>query len=449
MLALTVALTVLTALLSGTGPAFRATRLQPMGAIREQGRASSEHGGSSGLMGWLVAVQVALSMVLVVAASLFIGSFTSLVNRPLGLDPDGMLVVSVEPHNTVPVAQRLPLYEHMREAVAGLPNVASAAISNLTPLGGGGFTPAVEVSAQSRSGEPRAPQVVPANQDVFGNLVSPGWFGTFGTRLVAGRDLTEGDRRGAPRAAIVNEAFVRRFFGGDNPLGQTIVLYPNTPRALQAQIIGVAADAVYTSPRDTVPPQWYLPIEQFDMQGFSFSTARLSVRARDGSPELLTKSIASAVSAVNPDVALTFRPLDEQIRVLLRRERLMAQLAGFLGVIALLLAGMGLYGVTAYAVSRRRTELAIRMALGALPNRAIALVLTRVLLMVAAGAIAGLGISFWASKFVAALMYGVEPQDPIVLVSSIAMLGVVTGAAVWFAARRLGRIDAAIVLREG
>jgi putative ABC transport system permease protein len=237
VLAFTVATTMVTALLFGTGPALRASRLQPMGAIEQQGRASIEH-GSSALMGWLLAVQVALSVVLVVAAGLFVGSFISLVHRPLGVDPRQLLVVTVDPQNKVAVPQRVALYERVREAVTGLPNVATAAISNLTPLGGGGFTPAVEISAHSRSGEPRARQVVPANQDVFGNLVSPGWFGTFGTRLVAGRDFAATDRHGAraPRSSTKHSSvgFSEAIIPSARPLWCIRTRHERSPRRLSA-----------------------------------------------------------------------------------------------------------------------------------------------------------------------------------------------------------------------
>jgi putative ABC transport system permease protein len=449
VLAFTVAVTAVTSLLFGTAPAFRAARAAPMDALKEQGRASIEQ-GRGGLMGWLVAVQVALSVVLVVAAGLFVGSFTSLANRQLGLQPDQVLVVTVDPQRAkVDPTQRVPLYERAREAVLGLPNVADAAISHLTPVGGGGFTPAVEISGIALPGTQRPSQLIPADGDVFGNIVSPRWYGTFGTPLIAGRDFAETDRRGAPRVAIVNETFARRFLGGGSPLGRTIIVYPNTPRALSAQIVGVAADAVYSSPRQPVPPTWYLPIAQFDVPGFPFASARLSVRARTGSPELLTKSVASAVAAVNPQLALTFRPLAGQIHASLTRERLMAQLAGFLGVLALLLAGLGLYGVTAYAVSRRRSEIAIRMALGASPRGVIALVLVRVSLLVGVGIVAGTGISIWAAKFVGGLIYGLPPREPMTLVGAAVLLCVTGALAGWFPARHAARTDPVAALRQG
>jgi putative ABC transport system permease protein len=342
----------------------------------------------------------------------------------------------VEPSN------RVALFERAREAVLRLPDVADAAISHLTPVGGGGFTPAVEIATSA--GRTR----VDPNGDVFGNLISPGWFATFGTRLVGGRDFAASDRRGAPRVGIVNEAFARRYFGTASPLGSVLTVYPNTPRALSMEIVGIAEDAVYTSPRDPAPPTWYVPMAQFDVPEFPFSWARLSVRARTGSPLHLTKSVAAAVATVNPKVTLTFRPLADQIHASLIRERLMAQLAGFFGALALLLATLGQYGVTMYAVSSRRAELGIRLALGATPARVIALVLTRVTLLVGAGIVIGTAVSFWAAKFIAGLIHGLPPRDPATLAGAVLVLSAMGALAGWLPARRASRLDPSAVLRQ-
>jgi putative ABC transport system permease protein len=448
VLAFTLVVTALTALLFGTAPAFLATRAAPMEAIRAQGRTAIDV-GRGGVMGWLVVVQVALSVVLVVAAGLFIRSFTTLATRSLGFEPDQILVVTVDPQQAnVDHAQRVRLYQRAREAVRRLPNVADASISFLTPAGGGGFTPAVEISSVPVPGASAHSQPLPANGDVFGNVVSPGWFSTFGTRLIAGRDFADSDGPGAPRAIIVNETFAGRFLEGGSPLGRIITVYPNTPRALPAQIIGVVADAVYGSPRERVPPTWYLPIAQFDVPGFSFASARLSVRAETGSPLLLSKSVAGAVAAVHPALALTFRPLAGQIRAALTRDRLMAQLAGALGGLALLLAALGLYGLTSYAIARRRAEIAIRISLGASPRAVMALVLARVTRLVVTGVLAGAGISLWAAQFVDGLLYGLHPREPATLVGAAVVLCAVVSLAVWGPTRRATRMDPLAALRE-
>ena len=154
----------------------------------------------------------------------------------------------------------------------------------------------------------------------------------------------------------------------------------------------------------------------------------VSVRSATGSPALLARSVSAAITGVNRDLALTFRPLADQVNASLTQERVVAMLAGFFGALALLLAGLGLYGVTSYAVSRRRTEIGIRMALGAAPGGVVRLVLSRVTLLVAVGVLVGAGVSVWASKFVATLLYGLEPRDPATLVGAALVLGTVGAA---------------------
>ena len=175
----------------------------------------------------------------------------------------------------------------------------------------------------------------------------------------------------------------------------------------------------------------------------------LSVKAASGSPALLTRSVASALTAVNPNISLTFRPLAEQVNNALIQERVVAMLSGFFGALALLLAALGLYGVTSYAVNRRRTELGIRLALGAAPSGVIRLVLRRVAILVAAGVLVGGAASLLTAKYVATLLYGLQPRDPLTFAGAAAILCSIGALAGWLPARRASRIDPARVLREG
>jgi predicted permease len=441
VLAFTTAVAVLTTLMFGIAPAFRVAGARPIEAIQERGRTVTA--GRGGLMGWLVGVQVALSMVLLVGAGLFLRSFATLTARDLGIEPDRVLVATIDPQRAdIEPALRVALYERVREAVLQTPDVAEAGISFLTPLGGGGFTPAVAVET------PSGPVRTDPNGDVFGNLISSGWFRTFGTPVTSGRDFTDGDRKGAPRVAIVNEAFVRRFLTAASPLGRALTIYPNTPRALQVVVVGVAADAVYSSVREAAPPTWYLPMAQFDIRGFPFDSARLSMRTSGAPPAALTKAVTAAALTVNPHLSLTFRSFGEDVRGSLTLDRVMAQVAGFFGALALLLAGLGLYGVTAHAISRRRTEIGIRVALGARPADVVVLVLARMSLLLGAGVVAGAALTLWASKFVAGLLYGLVPTDPTMLAGAAVVLSTTGIVATWIPARRAARMDPLIALRE-
>ena len=447
VLAFIAGVSVITTLLFGTVPALRAARVDPSDSLKDQSRTIAGRANAR-LAESLVVMQFALSLALVTAAAMFGRSFTWLTTRDLGFEPQRVLVATIDPERTgIEPSERLALYERVRSAVAGLPDVGDAALSHRTPVSGGGFTPAVEVVPIGSSTRAASRLLVPANGDVFGNLVSAGWFRTFGTPVITGRTIGESDRRGAPRVALINETFARRFLDGVDAIGSAIIVYPNTPRAQHAEIVGVVADAVYGSPRDAVPPTWYLPLAQFDVAGFPFSPIRLSVRATSGSPEALSARVAGAVSGVNPRLAVTARPLEGQVRASLTRQRLLAQLAGFFGGIGLLLAGIGLYGVAAHDVTSRRNEIGIRIALGGAPARVVRAILKRTSLLIVIGVGAGAAISVWASRFVETLVYGFPVRDPMTFIAAAIVLALLGFLAAWLPARRAVRCNPVDALR--
>jgi predicted permease len=434
-----VAITMLTTVVFGTAPAVRASSVNPIDALKDQRRTAGPHSRGT-LSSWFVIAQVALSFVLLVAAGLFVQTFEQIAARPLGFEPEQVTVVTIDSSRTgIAAGARLPELERARDAVRTVPAVAGAALSFITPFTGR-FTPPLSISG-----------VPDFEGRLSGNLVSGGWFTTFGTPIVAGRDLSDRDVQGTPRVAVVNQAFASRFFPGASPLGQTISLYPGGARAMPPMtIVGVVGDAVYSSLRGPAPPTWYAPLSQFDVPEFStqISSFQLAVRSRTNSP-VASRDVAAAIGRVNPALALTFRPLSDYVDAARNQERLVALLAGSFGAIGLLLAGLGLYGITAYAVAVRRSEIGIRMALGAVAGRMMQLVLVRVAILVATGAIAGLALSLWLSRFVASLLYGVQPHDAATLAGAfivLASVGLVAGA---IPARRAARTNPATVLREG
>jgi predicted permease len=440
ILAFTIAITAIVTVLFGTAPAFRASGGASMDILKTQGRSTAAQTRNP-RAGWLIGAQIALSLVLVVAAGLFVRSFRSLSARPLGFEPSHVLITTVDAHRVmIDPSQRLRLYERARDRVRALPDVADAALSLTTPVGIGQFTPSIDIAGVS---DTRGP--------VWSNLISPGWFGTFGTPIIAGRDLNLADRAGAPRVAVVNEAFARKFSGGASPLGRTFTLYPHSAMTLgPIEIVGVAGDAVYASLRSPAPPTFYLPLEQFDhLSELGIRSINLSIRSKTASPSQVVKSVADGIAEVNPRFVLTFRPLADQIDGSLAQERLLALLSGCFGALALLLAAIGLYGVMSDAVASRRTEIGIRMALGAPGARVVGLVVGRLSLLVGCGVLVGAGVSVWASRFVGSLVYGLEPGDPATLTGSMLLLVSVAGLAAWLPARRAVRIDPASVLREG
>ena len=441
VLLFTVTIALATTLLFGIVPALRSTRVAPNEAIKEQGRAIA---GESrfGFGSALVVAQVALSLLLVVGAGLFMRSFSALAHVRLGFEPDPILIVNVgAKRSTVAVTDRPVLYERLRQAALAVPGVRSAALQNVTPLTNSTWDSLIE--------NPEGLSLPESERSVHMNEVSAGYFATYGTPILAGRDFSAQDSRTAPPVVLVNETFAKKFFAGANPIGRTIRNDPspgeNPPRR---EIVGLVRDAVYESLRDAIPPTVY--VHALQSQRAEPGTT-IAIRAASGSPALLTRSVADALKAVDGDITLSFKPYADTVRAATVQERVVAMLSGFFGGLALLLAGLGLYGVMSYAVSRRRTEIGIRMALGAGPGGAVRLVLSRAAVLVGLGVAVGAALSLWAARFVAAsgLLFGLPPRDPMTLVSAALVLSAIGALAGYLPARRASRIDPARVLREG
>jgi predicted permease len=311
----------------------------------------------------------------------------------------------------------------------------------VTPIQGGGIVDTIAVS-----GGTAVPKTILGGiANAWGNVVSPGWFHTLGITLVAGRDFSDRDCKNAAPVSIVNQAVARSFLDGQNPIGHTITRLP--PQGPPMEVVGVVSDAVYGSPREPEPPTVYTPLAQFG-EATTLRLISLNVRAASGPASGLIKSIAIAIGGVNPNLALTFRPLADQVNASLTQERLVAMLSGGFGALALLLAALGLYGVMSYAVAQRRTELGIRMALGAAPGAVMRLVLSRAATLVGTGVVLGVTVGLWASRFVGALLYGLTPRDPATLVGAVLVLTAVAASAAGLPAWRASRIDPAVTLRD-
>ena len=279
------------------------------------------------------------------------------------------------------------------------------------------------------------------------NYVTPQWFAAYGMTIRAGRDLTDRDSASAEPVVVVNESFARRFFPNRNPIGATFAgLTPPGAVPVQKTVVGVVADAIYDSLRDEPVPAMFAPLRQAHVgvpQHIS-----VSIRSAAGSPTTVAHDVASALTSVDRDLTFSFRAVSDQVRTSIRQERVIALLSGFFGLLALLIAGIGLYGVTSYAVSRRRGEMSVRIALGAPPASIIGLVLSRVCRLVAVGVAIGAILSLWAARFVSSLLFGVRPHDMPTLFGAVVVLALVGLVAAWLPARRASRIDPAEVLRE-
>ena len=241
---------------------------------------------------------------------------------------------------------------------------------------------------------------------------------------------------------VVNEAFVRRFVGPHSPLGQRVKSV-GLGTLKESVIVGVVSDAIYRTVRVGVVPTMYLPMAQADTFGFRFSiTARVSSDRRS-----VERSLTDALSRTDPHLAFSFRDYADQLRATVVQERLVAMLSGFFGMLAMLLAALGLYGVTSYSVSRRRSEIAVRIALGASTASVVQLVLRRIAVLVVSGAAIGVGLSLWAARFVGALLFGVDARDPLMLAAAASVLVVSGLFAGWLPARHASRANPITILR--
>jgi putative ABC transport system permease protein len=344
-------------------------------------------------------------------------------------------------------SDRLPLFDRLVTDAAAVPGVARSAVSILAPVAGNGLVAMIRMSDSPASFEVMKNGKLSPSAS-YANYISPGFFATYGTPLKAGRDFDEHDIKGAAPVIIVNDSFVRKFLNGKSPVGASIAFEMGRPAPALKTIVGVVGDATYNGLRADSSPIAYAPLPQWDFPGQIPADVTVSIRAAAGSPLLLARSLCAALLATDHDLVFTFRPMTDQVSASLTQERVIAMLAGFFGALALLLAGLGLYGVTSYAVSRRRTEIGIRMALGAEPGRVMRLVLSRVTLLVGIGVLVGAGLSVWAAKFVETLLYGLEPRDPVTLAGAAFVLSAVGAAAGWLPAYRASRIDPAEVLRD-
>lgn len=438
VLAFTAAVAAATTLIFGLAPVFGVSGIAPQDAIKEHSRTVTSGERRFGIRNAFVAGQVALSLTLLVAAALFVRSLGALLNAPLGFDPRPLLAADVNTGRVEGREAKLALYEGLRTSAASVPGVSSAAISVLNPVGTMAWNTRLEQM-------PQQAQLTDRQRIVWVNVVSPEWFETMGMHLTAGRFFDNHDVRGAPRVTIISQSLARRLYPDGPAVGRELRAGLEGPDVYNIRIVGVVNDSVYRSQRAGLQATLYTPLAQIDD---ILGTMVLTVRAANGHPEPLTRDFADAIVRSNKDVAFTIRPVSAQLRSAVRQERLVAILGAFFGGLALVLAAVGLYGVTSYGVSRRRAEIGVRMALGADPSGVIRLVIGRLVMLMAFGVAAGLALSWWTSRYVETLLFGLGPRDPATFAAAAALLVAIGLIAGWIPARRAASIDPVRVLRE-
>jgi putative ABC transport system permease protein len=435
VLGFTAAIAVGTCVLFGLAPALRATRVAPASAMRAGGRGLTAGRERATLRRALVVAQVALSLVLLVGALLFVGSLRKLLAVDPGFRPQGVVAMDVDfARMHFPKDRRPGVFRELMDHVRSQPGVRAVAQVFFTPLSGNGWNDACW--AGGSTGE---------HQESFFNRVSPGYFQTIGTTLAAGRDFNDRDTLSSPQVAIVNEAFAKRFFGGRNPVGSSFFVEGNSGVPDQRyEIVGLVHNVKYYEIREDFQPISYLPMAQ-DKDPDSAATFVIQSSLPPGDT---IRSAKAAVAEINPAMDVEFTILTRQVEGSLLRDRLMADLAGAFGLLAGVLATLGLYGVIAYMVARRRNEIGIRIALGAGRFEVVRLVLREAAMLVGAGLAIGAGLSLGAGRAAASLLFGLLPNDLVTLASAMALLAFVALLASYGPAHRASGIQPMQTLRE-
>ena len=421
-----------TALLFGLAPALRATRVNLVAEF--QGGARTLGGGRAWLGRTLAILQIALSLVLLVSTGLFVRTLRNLENVDSGFNRRQLALFQIDPRPVGYTSETIPaLQARILERMATLPGVRAATFSS---------QPLLSSSRNTRNTFAQGVTLPPGvANSTYVNLLAPDFFTVMGLPLVAGRAFDARDNASAPKVAVVNQTFARKYFGNENPIGRRVG-FERAAASGEIEIIGVARDASYTALRAAIPPTIYIPI----LQQPNF-TAHFAVRTV-GDPAATFSAIRTAVQEINPTLpVLNLRTQDEQLDRLHAQELLFARLSGFFGIIALIIASLGLYGLMSYAVLRRTGEIGLRMALGAAPQQVLGMILRESLTLVGFGVAVGCVAAWTASRLVASMLFGLSATDPATYGTVALLLITVALIAAMLPARRAAKTNPMIALR--
>lgn len=432
----TAGVALLTGLIFGFAPAIHAARVDATPALKDSASRSAYSHSRFGKS--LVAGQVALSLLLLVGAGLFLRTLRNLKNIDAGFRSEGVLTMRVNPAVQVNQGARLvALWGELLARVERLPGVRSASLSTLSPLDGNDRGVRVEVAGFT----PRAE----LDKDIRLNQVSPGFFKTFGIAKLQGRTFEESDNESGPKVAVLNETAARFYFGGRSPLGGLLTFKLGKRPAVQYAVVGVVSDSRYNNLREPDSRLVYLPrLQALDQLG----RLTLAVSAGRGAADLVSV-VPNELRASGSDILITdIATLNEQVDQSLLQERLVATLSLFFGALALLLACIGLYGVMSYNVARRTHELGVRVALGARSQDVVWLVMKETLLVIAPGAAIGLAAALATTRLISSLLFGLAANDPATIAAATALMIGVAALAGYLPARKASRVAPMEALRH-
>jgi predicted permease len=425
----TAVVALLACVVAGLAPALYAVRFNVNPALKETRVQGHRWLGKS-----LVVAQLAISMILIVGATLFLGTLVNLYSVERGFETDGVIVLSVRSSRPYEAARGFAVQRAMLERLKSVPGIRSASAAQVLPIGGGLWNRGVQIQGYTfRADE---------SDSVGFNVIAPDYFATLGTPLILGREFDDRDTGSSRKVAIVNETFARYFFGNAPALGRRV-----TSVDVTYEIVGVVRDAKYQNLRQPIMRTMYISWLQHD--GDQPTRYNYLARVDMDDPMRLTPSLERLVREVDPSLhlrtTLTYGTLIGRSIV---TERIMATLGGFFGVLALIVAAIGLFGLLAFQVSRRTNELGVRMALGATRRAMIGLVLRDVAGMVVAGVLIGSAAALTLSGLARSMLFGLTPSDPAVFVTASFILGLTALIAGWLPARRASQVDPLIALRH-
>ncbi len=429
-----VGVSVITGVIFGLAPALQASSAETITALKEEGRSGSGGRTTGRLRNALVVAQVAVCLVLLVGATLFLRSFIAAQALSPGFEADRLVTASMDMFPSGYTGERNR--EFQRRAIAAvdaLPGIESAAFGSRLPLGfGGNNSTSVAVDGYV----PRENEEIVINYSTIGS----GYFRTMGVPIRAGREYNDTDTLESPRPVVINEAMARRYWPEGKALGGRVRFGPNA-----AEVIGIVADTKYNSINERPLPQLFLPMSRNEV-----STLRLFARAT-GNPAPMVAEIRNAIRAIDPALPVyDARTVSEHMQVAVFAQRMAANLLGAMGALALLLAAIGLYGVMAYAVSQRTQEMGIRLALGASPSSLLNMIVSQGMKLTGIGLAIGLALALAAFGSIGAvrtLLPGISPMDPVTFIAVPLGLALIALLATWIPGRRAGMVDPLVALR--
>jgi predicted permease len=440
VLAFTFGVSLLTGLLFGLAPALRVARSDAAPALNANARTAAGSGGREGrlLPRALVIAQVTASVVLLAGAGLFLRSLNNLEQQDFGFNRTHLLVVTLgDKFGGVKSEQLAAFYQKVQDRVDALPGVSAAAFSNAAPMSHSSWNSSMKVQGY----------VPGPKEDTYAILerVTPGYFETTGIRIVQGRALGREDTPAGMKAVVVNRAFAEHYFPHNDAVGHQITLDDDT-NAGPWQIVGVAANTRYSGPREEPQRQVYFPVQQLVVGDNSYAEW-LQVRT-SGDPAKMTGAVRAALAEIDPNLpVLRIQTIGDLTDRFVANEALISRLSGIFSALAVLLAGIGLYGVMSYSVVRRTNEIGIRIALGAQSGKVLWMVLRESLVLLGIGLVLGLPLSLGGLRLLQSQLFELSSSDPLTLAGSVLIIASVTMLAAWLPARRATKVDPMVALR--